>query len=298
MPRRSVIGLILGLMMAWGLVGSASPPMPHGFLAAYHWQGLEEGFGGFSAIAVNPNGMGFTTITDRGFYTSARIMRDATGAISQIIAAPLQKLHDKNGKPFGEFASDAEGLALAANGTAYVSFERVTRIARYASLGSPSTPLRKHPDFKAMDSNASLESLAIDTNGTLYTLPERPVAGAQFFPIYRFKNAVWDQPFALPKRGFFLATDAAFGPDGRFYLLERKFFGLAGFASRVRRFQIGPDGLSGEETLMQSAPGQHDNLEGLSVWRDADGVLRLTMISDDNLLFLQRTEIVEYRVPD
>ena len=297
MPRRSVIGLILGLMVAWGLVGSTQPLVPSGFLSAYHWQGSDEWFGGFSAINVDPDGIGFTTITDRGFYTSGRFTRDAAGAISQIVSAPLRQIHDKNGKPFGEFASDSEGLAVAADGTAYVSFERVTRIARYAKLSDPSLPLRKHPDFKTMNINAALESLAIDADGTLYTLPERPINDTQSFAVYRYKNVVWDQPFAVPKRGFFLVVDADFGPDGRFYVLERQFYGLAGFASRVRRFKIGTDGLSDEETLFQSALGQHDNLEGLSVWRDASGVLRLTMISDDNLLFLQRTEIVEYRVP-
>lgn len=46
---------------------------------------------------------------------------------------------------------------------------------------------------------------------------------------------------------------------------------------------------------MQSELGRHDNLEGLSVWRDAQG-LRLTMVSDDNFMFFQRTEFVEYRV--
>ena len=121
---------------------------------------------------------------------------------------------------------------------------------------------------------------------------------AKPFPVYRFRNGVWDQPFILPRRGYFLAVAADIGPDGRFYLLERQFFGLLGFGSRVRRFTMSPDGLSKEETLLQTTPGQHDNLEGLSVWRDASGTLRLTMISDDNFLFLQRTEIVEYRVPD
>ena len=297
MPRRSVIGLILGLMVAWGLVGSTQSLVPSGFLSAYHWQGSDEWFGGFSAINVDPDGIGFTTVTDRGFYTSGRFARDAAGAITQIASAPLRQIHDKNGKPFGEFASDSEGLAIAADGNAYVSFERVTRVTRYATLGGPSTPLRKHPDFKTMYINASLEALAIDAGGTLYTLPERPLNDAKSFPVYRFKNGVWDQPFAVPKRGFFLAVDADIGPDGRFYLLERQFYGLAGFAIRVRRFTYGPDGITSEETLLQSVPGQHDNLEGLSVWRDASGVLRLTMISDDNLLFLQRTEIVEYRVP-
>jgi hypothetical protein len=45
------------------------------------------------------------------------------------------------------------------------------------------------------------------------------------------------------------------------------------------------------------ATGTHDNLEGLDVWADAEG-LRATMISDDNFRFFQRTEIVDYRLPD
>jgi len=91
---------------------------------------------------------------------------------------------------------------------------------------------------------------------------------------------------------------ADFGPDGRLYVLERQFRGLMGFASRVRRFRLGMDRLLAEETLLETAVGLHDNLEGLSVWRDAGGALRLTMIADDNFSFFQRTEIVEYRVAD
>jgi hypothetical protein len=49
--------------------------------------------------------------------------------------------------------------------------------------------------------------------------------------------------------------------------------------------------------IFTSAVGQHDNLEGLSVWRDAKGTIRLTMIADDNFYFFQTTEIVEYGIP-
>lgn len=285
-------------MAAWGLEGSVARPMPVGFVSAFHWQGDAPMFGGFSAIETDPDGTGFVVVTDKGYFVTARILRDQDGHIAQINADPLQRLLSKDGLPFGPYASDAEGLAISANGTAFVSFERVSRVARYDRLGDKSRPLPKHPDFKSMPENESLEALAIDADDSLFTLPERPTGSGQVFPVYRFKNGIWDQPFNLPKRGLFLAVDADFGPDGRFYLLERQFFGLSGFASRVRRFVIGPAGPEAEETLLQSAPGQHDNLEGLSVWRDATGSLRLTMISDDNLLFLQRTEIVEYRVPD
>ena len=38
-------------------------------------------------------------------------------------------------------------------------------------------------------------------------------------------------------------------------------------------------------------------LEGISVWRDAQGYIRLTMIPDDNFYFFLGTDIVEYRLP-
>jgi hypothetical protein len=115
------------------------------------------------------------------------------------------------------------------------------------------------------------------------------------FPVYRFKDG-WTQPFSIPRIGDYLPTAADFGPDGRLYILEREFHGLLGFQSRVRRFDIGA--IDAGQMLLETAIGQHDNLEGLSVWRDGDGALRLTMISDDNFRFFQSTQIVEYSVPD
>ena len=54
---------------------------------------------------------------------------------------------------------------------------------------------------------------------------------------------------------------------------------------------------SDEETLLETSLFTHDNLEGLSVWRDG-GTLVMTMISDDNFRGVQRTEIVEYLLTD
>ena len=36
--------------------------------------------------------------------------------------------------------------------------------------------------------------------------------------------------------------------------------------------------------------------KGLAVWRAEDGTIRLTMVSDDNFMSLQNTEIVEYAI--
>ena len=72
---------------------------------------------------------------------------------------------------------------------------------------------------------------------------------------------------------------------------------LIGFRSQLRRFDIVAGAVRNETLLLQTATGTHDNLEGLSVWR-ADTGLVASLISDDNLNMFQRTEIVEYRLPE
>ena len=298
MRRRSVVGIVLSLSLAWGLVGSYAPPLPPGFFSVFHWYGDDPQFGGFSAIRVSADGSGFVTISDRGGYTSGRFIRDDQDRIDDIVADPVRLLNGPDNLPLVGNLADSEGLALLPDGQVYVSFERIARVVQYAKIDRPGVILPRPQAFKDMSRNASLESLVFDARGVLYTLPEATSELTAPFPVYRYKNGIWDQPFMIPRRGWFLAVDADIGPDGKFYLLERQFKGFSGFATRVRRFTMGPNGLFDEQILFKSAVGQHDNLEGLSVWRDTMGTLRLTMISDDNFFFLQRTEIVEYRVPD
>jgi hypothetical protein len=115
-------------------------------------------------------------------------------------------------------------------------------------------------------------------------------------PVYRYRAGKWDQTLTLPRTKGFDPVGADFGPDGRFYLLERGFHGILGFSNRVRSFALGSNAFTDERLEMQSAAGTHDNLEGIAVWQDKHGDIRLTMISDDNFFWAQRSEIVEYRV--
>ena len=84
----------------------------------------------------------------------------------------------------------------------------------------------------------------------------------------------------------------------RLYLLERQFLGPFGFRTRLRRITLDGSDVETTETLIETDAGTHDNLEGVSVWRDDDGRLMATMVSDDNFFPLQRTEFVEYVLPD
>ncbi len=62
----------------------------------------------------------------------------------------------------------------------------------------------------------------------------------------------------------------------------------------MRRFTLGPDGFGDEVTLLETPFGELDNMEGISIWRDGEGRIRVTLISDDNFFPLQQTMFAEY----
>jgi len=294
MRRRSVLGLILAACLTSPL---AAQPVGLAVEAGrMTWNLGLSGFGGFSGLEVSPDGATFTALSDRGKYITGSFERDNGGVITAITAGEIRPLIPPRPRAWASYEIDSEGLAIAPDGTAYVSFEGLHRVFRFESLDQPAEPLPRHKDFAVMIANASLEALAIGADGALYTMPERSGHLARPFPIYRFRDGAWDKIASLKRKDDFLPVGADFGPDGKFYLLERRFSLIRGFANRVRRFDLSAAGLAGEELLFESRAGRYYDLEGLAVWQGADGRIRLTMISDDNFNFLQSTEIVEYVV--
>lgn len=296
MFRRTLSRLTLLLILA-GFRSSAWPLPATGFLQDIPFRGHGKLFGGFSALHLSPDGLTFVAVSDRGAFVTGAFTRDAAGQIVSIATGKMTPLLGRDGKALRPGHNDTEGLGIAPDGTTYISFEGPARVLKYPKLGGSAKVMPSHADFFDMEANTSLESLAQDASGALYTLPETSGLTGRPFPVYRFAKGKWAQPFTLPRRGTFLVSDATFGPDGRFYILERQFHGLGGFAMRLRRFDLTAKGATNETTLLQTDPGTFGNLEGLSVWRDAKG-LRATMVTDDNFFPLLRSEIVEYRLPD
>jgi len=262
------------------------------FVGAYHWVEDDPKFGGLSGIEVSDDGGRFVAVGDRGALVTGRFLRE-NGQITSVSDTVIVPLRDQGGTEYPPEDGDSEGIAVTASGDVIVSFEAVHGLRSIDDEGVATSPLITNRRFANLQMNSSFEALAVDAAGALYTLPERSGLASRPFPVFRYQNGKWDQPFDIPRRGAFLISGADIGPDNRLYVLERDFVGI-GFRTRVRRFEL--DG-SSEKTLLQTGIGTHDNLEGISVWRAADG-LRMTMVSDDNFRFLQRTEIVEYRLTD
>lgn len=299
MSQRSRLALIAAALGLAALHLGAEPARRADYLGSYRWDVDDTAFGGFSGLVLDADGQDFVTVSDRATVWAGRIRRDDAGMIVgvDLSAGPIPLL-DSRGKGLRGEAADPEGLARGADGALYISFEGLHRVARYTDPADPAERLPRPEAFKTLQRNSSLEALAIAPDGTLYTMPERSGGVSRPFPVFRYRNGAWDQPFSIPRDASWLPVGADFGPDGRFYLLERDFWGLLGFLTRVRVFDLTPEGFVGGEVLIQTRAGRHDNLESLSVWRDDDGALRLTMISDDNFRLFQRTEFVEYRLND
>lgn len=283
----------LGLALVAALMSTPLMADPVGIgreVSQYIWAGDGAKFGGFSALEMDADGAGFTAISDHGAWLRGQITRGSGGQIMRIETEGVHDLHPR--------AGDSEGLAVAADGRYYVSFEGRHQVFAYDDLSGQAKALPAHKDFAGMIKNASLEALAIGPDGALYTLPERSGHKARPFPIYRFKNGAWSQPFDLPRVDEFQPVGADFGPDGKLYLLERRFSLIRGFTNRVRRFTVTEGDLQDAEMVFESQVGTYHNLEGISVWRTDSGNIWLTMIADDNFNFFQATEIVEYEIAE
>ncbi|MBY6066099.1 esterase-like activity of phytase family protein [Leisingera aquaemixtae] len=302
MRCRSAIKLTLAVAAAAGIAAAAiaaNRPVAAAstaqFLGSYTWKLKQPWFGGFSALKISGGGTEMTVLSDRATLVTTDIER-RQGRISGIAARAAHGLRSSTGRILRGAAGDSEGLAIGPDGSRYISFEGSARVARYRDGQDRAKVLPRPKAFRKLPLNKSLETLAIDSRGRLYTLPERAFDKQGQIPVWRWNGRRWSRPFSLPPRGGFLPVDADFGPDGRFYLLERDLT-LLGFRSRLRRWDITAAGPINETLLLQTGPGTHDNLEGLSVWAGENGQLHATMISDDNFLPVQRTELVEYALP-
>jgi len=274
-------------------------------LSSYTWEEDNLEHGGYSGrLHLGVDGKSLIAVSDRGDYVSGEIVRlgkeiiDVTReSMGFLKPAPWSTNATPEGRP-PPFNSNAEALAVSSDGIVWVAFEGFHRLRRFEALDAAAGGVKGHDDFPSFQSNSGMEALAVDAKGRLYTLPERSGKWTRPFQVYRREGKTWMRWAKLPRRDRFLPTGADIGPDGRFYLLERRFEVLQGFAMRIRRFDLDETGLSNEVTLLESPFRIYGNTEGISVWRAQDGSLRVTVITDDNFSFLQSTQLHEFRVMD
>lgn len=260
-------------------------------ISRYAWE--TEVIAGISGIEIDADGKGFVAIGDRGFWMEGTLERDGE-VLSGVTVHRIAPIIGLDGNPVaarrvGDW-SDAEGLAIAPDGTTWVSFERWAHVSRYDDgLTGKATHIKDHETFAEHADNWQLEAAAISPEGVVYTFSEKPLPTG--FPIYELTPDGWTISGTLPEQDLFAIVGADFDENGDLYLLERKLVMGFWWQSRIRRVKL--DGTE-DRILWTSERGDFGNLEGLALWR-RDEELILTAVSDNNNRE-EPTEFVEFRL--
>ncbi|POF30603.1 esterase-like activity of phytase family protein [Roseibium marinum] len=281
------------------------------FLGGLELLASDREIGGLSGLVTLEEGNAFLAVTDHGHWVSGRIAQTPDGAPLDISGVRMAPLLGADGKTLkARWGHDTEALALAGSDL-YVTAETKNAIYRYPW---PLTTGRERmlgdvalaEDIRALPRNAGLEALAVapgDSSlaGKLIAVAETSASDGDDLYGYIIGPDGTDR-FRIRRRDGFAATDAAYLPGGDLLLLERRFTLLDLIGLRLRRFpgeSIRPDALLEGELLLEADFGyQIDNMEALAVHRNEAGETILTLISDDNRSFLQRTILLRFRLED
>ncbi len=276
-----------------GSVSSAAAEQIAHFSSEYEIPRSADWVGGLSGFSLAANGVNFYVISDRGSLAQGSIARENDDIVG-ISFDTVQPILNRFGVPHETQFADAEGLAIAEDGRIFISFETEDRVSVYDGFGSPERLAGFTTEWRVFPKNKGLEALALAPDGSLWALPEYVWNGGTEARLYhRVEDGEWQLRATLPTADGFKPVGADFGPDGRLYILERAFFAF-GFTTRVRRLTFDETEITSIETVLQTEPRRHGNLEGISVWQDPMGQVRLTMVADDNFRDLQSNQLVEY----
>lgn len=262
-------------------------------------------FGGFSGLARLNDGRDLVAVSDRGYWLTARITSQA-GKLAGLDDAEMAAILGASGRPLSRSGLyDTESLCIA-DGVAYVGIERRHEIVRFDWAGqgvearARSVPVP--PEVKRLPRNRGLEAIGVvpygPLKGALVAIAER--SGKEDEPTLGVLLG-GPQPglFQVARHDGYDITDLAFLPSGDMLLLERWYQPLRGVGMRIRRIagrDIRPGALLDGPRLIEADLGYEiDNMEGLSVHLES-GRTVLTLISDDNFSFLQRTLLLEFEL--
>jgi len=272
-------------------------------------------FGGWSGLLLDDQGKGFLAISDAGTWMTGEIAYDGEQRPTGLAAVRIGPTVGPNGENLTRKGDrDSEAIALAsgtlAKGTAYVAFERNSRVGLYelgsSGLGAATSFLTmpKEADLLGNDGIEAMARLKAGPHvGALVAFAESPLAGQSEHPGWIWIDGE-PKPFWVGGIGDYGISDAASLDDGSVLILERRFRPADGVRIRLRRLAVDgmkPGGTASGEVLLEAhgSTSEIDNLEGLAVSHGASGETVLTMISDDNFNHLfQRNLLLQFTLKD
>ncbi len=265
-------------------------------------------FGGISGLHIAPDGAYFTAHSDRGYWLRGKFRLEGN-RVTGIEQAEMTPMRGPDGRTLASRKwFDTE--ALTADGdTFYVGIERANQILRYRlgtdGLNARGIPIQVPSAVRKLPFNQGLEALAfvpkgMPLAGSLLAISERGLDERGNILAFIIGGPT-PGPFTIRRTDEFEVSDAAISPSGHLVLLERYFRLLTGIHLRVRAIPLSEIGsgavVEGKILLEADSYFDIDNMEALAITRNAAGQILLTMMSDNNFNYFQRTILLRFLWP-
>lgn len=260
-------------------------------------------FGGLSGLWRA--GGDIVAVSDRGDWLTGTLVSQG-GRPTALEDVEMAAILGFSGRPLARGGLyDTESLCIA-DGVAFVGIERRHQIVRFdwagQGLNARARPIPLPTEVKRLPRNRGLEALGLvptgPLKGALVAVSER--SGEEKEPTLGFiLGAQQTGLFKVARHDGYDITDLAFLPSGDMLLLERWYQPMRGVGMRIRRIagrDLKAGALLDGPYLVEADLGfEIDNMEGMAVHQE-QGRTVLTLVSDDNFSFLQRTMLLEFEL--
>lgn len=261
----------------------------------------------FQALSgLTMDGNQLIMVTDEGDWVTATLQSETDGTPTGISDARIGPLLNTDGTPMqSKRLADAEAVTLVGD-ELWVANERNQPIRTYdlrdgALTGPARLPLGSQAPLQS-SRNAGPEALVHVNTG--------PLAGQTIlFLEEQWRGAALDNAarigpdrdltlFQIRRLNRYAITGAAMLPDGDLVIVERRFSWDDGIFMRLRWLpadDIAAGAVEGRLLLEADGSTIIDNMEGIAVTDHPNGPI-LTLISDDNGNFFQRTVLLRFQI--
>ena len=266
------------------------------FLGGWSLDSPNRGFGGISAIHIDEGAV--VALTDAGALIRFSLPKGTS------VRGSIDPLPVGIGAPVAKRDRDTESMALF-DGRAWIGFEWRGAIRRYVTASGTGWRSDAHhapAAMRAWPNNSGAEGVVRLKGGRFLVFSEGAMRKDGTSEVLEFDGDPAVAGTAARSLGYrappgYRLTDAAVLPDGRLLLLNRRFSLFEGVSAKlVVALPPRPGAaaiVAGDEVADFAAPVTVDNMEALSVTREAGRTI-VWIASDDNFSPLQRTLLLKF----
>lgn len=277
------------------------------FVGGLVLQSENKRFGGISGLHIEADNTTFVAHSDRGFWLRGKLKLDGN-RVTGIENAEMAPMRGPDGRTLTSRRwYDTEGLTSDGENF-YVGVERANQILRFRmadGLNARGIPIQIPNGVRRLPFNQGLEALAfvpkgMPLAGSLLAISERGLDEKGNILAFIIGGPT---PGSFTVRRFdeFEISDAAISPTGHLLLVERYFRWLSGIHLRIRAIPLAEikAGVVADGKVLLQADNNFDidNMEALAISKGTNGEIVLTLISDNNFNFFQRTVLLRFIWP-